>query len=71
MNVITTKEGIEMKTITRVEMVWSIQVFFLRPAQIPSKMPRGTEKITEMIFKYIETGNLCMIMLMAEAFSLI
>ena len=60
-----------MKIITRVEIVWSIHVFFFRPAQMPSKMPRGTEITTEIIFKYMETGNLCKIMLMAEALSLI
>ena len=41
------KEGIEMKTITNVEMMWSVIVFFFKAAQIPKAIPKGTENITE------------------------
>ena len=42
----------------KVEIVWSIHVFFLSPAIIPNKIPNGTERKTEMILTEKETGNL-------------
>ena len=42
-----TKLGNEMKIITDVEMIWSVIVFFFSAAQIPNKMPIGTENMTE------------------------
>ena len=53
----TTKDGIEIKIMTKVEIVWSIQVFFFKPAKIPSPIPSGTEKTTEMILIIIEVGK--------------
>ncbi len=43
-----------MKTMTMVEMVWSVRLFFFKAAQMPSRMPMGTETITEIIFKRTE-----------------
>ena len=43
-----------INTITIVEMMWSVIVFFLSAAQIPKRRPSGTEKMTEIIFKRME-----------------
>ena len=43
-----------MKTMTSVEIVWSVIVFFFKAAHIPSRMPMGTEKITDKIFSRME-----------------
>ena len=50
----TTKDGTEITTIVNVEIIWSIHVFFFNAAQIPSKIPIGTEKITAKILILIE-----------------
>ena len=39
---------------TMVEMTWSVMLFFFSAAQMPRRMPTGTEKITEMIFRRME-----------------
>ena len=54
-----------MKIMTKVEIVWSIQVFFFKPAKIPRPIPNGTETKTEMILTEIVTGNLSAIIWMA------
>ena len=54
MKEINTKLGKEINTITMVEIVWSVMEFFLSAAQIPNKIPMGTEKSTEIIFNLIE-----------------
>ena len=41
------KLGTEIHTITEVEMMWSVSLFFFNAAQIPNAIPVGTEKITE------------------------
>ena len=51
---INTKLGMEMNTMTMVEMVWSVRVFFFSAAQMPSSMPMGTETMTEIIFKRMD-----------------
>ena len=51
---IKTKLGIDMKIMTMVEMVWSVTVFFFNAAQMPSSMPMGTDRMTEIIFKRME-----------------
>ena len=33
---------------TNVEIVWSIHVFFFKPAKIPKAIPKGTETTTEI-----------------------
>ena len=55
---IITNEGIEMNIITRVEIVWSIHVFFFKPAKIPSIIPKGTEIKTAIMLTEKETGSL-------------
>ena len=57
-----------MKIITDVEIVWSIQVFFFKPARIPKPMPRGNEMRTAHTLMDMETGKRWPIILMAEAF---
>ena len=64
----TTKEGIEIKIMTKVEMVWSTHVFFFKPATIPKPIPKGTEIKTAKTLTDIETGKRCPIILIAEAF---
>ena len=51
---------------TIVEIKWSIQVFFFKPAKIPSPIPSGTEITTEIIFKIIEVGNLSRMIVVAN-----
>ena len=57
-----------MKIMTKVEIVWSIHVFFFKPAKIPKAIPRGTESKTAMILTENETGNLSKIILIALLF---
>ena len=64
----TTKPGIEMKIITDVEIVWSIQVFFFKPARIPKPIPRGNEIRTAYTLMDMETGKRWPIILIEEAF---
>ena len=66
--VMTTNDGIEMKIMTAVEMKWSIQVFFFKPAKMPKPIPRGTETTTEIILIRREVGNLSPIIAIAEEF---
>ena len=49
-----TKPGIDIKTMTKVEIVWSVIEFFFKAAHIPNKIPMGTEKITDKILSRIE-----------------
>ena len=65
---ITTKPGIEMKIMTEVEIVWSIHVFFFKPARIPKPIPRGNEIRTAQTLMDIETGKRWPIISMADAF---
>ena len=60
----------EIKTMTNVEIVWSIQVFFFKPAIIPKRIPNGTEIMTETILMDIEAGKRFAIIPIAEAFGL-
>ena len=46
------KEGTEMKTMTRVEMMWSVILFFFKAAQMPSPIPAGTEIKTGQILVF-------------------
>ena len=54
---IITKLGTEIKTITSVEIVWSIHVFFFKPAKIPNKIPKGTDTKTATMLTETETGK--------------
>ena len=46
-----------MHTIVRVEIVWSIQVFFLIAAKIPKPTPKGIAKIMEYRFTTTVAGS--------------
>ena len=57
-----TKLGMAMKTMTMVEMTWSVNVFFFSAAQIPKRMPNGTDRTAEIKFKRIEYPIRCIMM---------
>ena len=57
-----------MKTMTSVEMMWSTGLFLLSAAMMPRTMPSGTEKMTEMMFRYIDVGRRSAMMDIAERF---
>ena len=52
---------------TEVEIVWSIQVFFFKPARIPKPIPNGTEITTEIMLIFKETGKRSAIIAIALA----
>ena len=54
---IRTKDGTEIKIMMTVEISESIQVFFLRAAQMPKPKPKGTEMMIEMMLSFIEAGS--------------
>ena len=66
--VINTKLGTEINIITAVLMMWSVIVFFFNAAQIPSKIPIGTEKITENMLIFIDVRSLSQIITVALTF---
>ena len=47
----------EIKTMTNVEIKWSTQVFFFKPAKIPKPIPSGTEITTETMLIYMDVGK--------------
>ena len=53
---------------TNVEIVWSVIVFFFKAAHIPSRIPIGTEKITDKMFRRMEYPIREPIMTEAETF---
>ncbi len=63
---IMTNDGIEINTITRDDIVWSIAVFFFNPAIIPKIIPSGTEITTEITFTFNVAGSLSAIIPIAE-----
>ena len=68
--VISTKLGIEINTITNVDITLSVVLFFFKAATIPSKIPSGTEIKTEIIFNDIEVGSLLIIIDIASTFGM-
>ena len=61
----------EMKTITIVEIAWSVNVFFFKPAIMPKTIPKGTDTKIVTILIDIEVGKRVAIIEIAEAFGLI
>ena len=52
------KEGTEMKTMTSVEMMWSVSLFFFKAAQMPRASPKGTEMTAGQMFTLTVVSNL-------------
>ena len=50
---IMTKEGTEIIIMTRVEMTWSVVLFFFNAAQMPKTKPNGIEKIIDQMLTLI------------------
>ena len=57
-----------MNTMTAVEMMLSVILFFFKAATIPRRMPNGTEKITDQKLTEIDVGKNWPIMTIALTF---
>ena len=63
------KLGTLIKIMTKVEIIWSVILFFFKAAHIPIAIPVGTLIKTEIILMLIDVGKRAAIILIALLFT--